>query len=369
MMSGPLRGRGASVNPPGRFERLRCEPCDDGWQGEPDCAPPRPETELRMERARRLLTRNDSPDLPFAVSINPYRGCEHGCIYCYARPSHNWLGLSSGLDFETRIFAKANARDLLAAELDRIRRPPQPIALGTNTDPYQPIERRLALTRSLLEVLLARRTPVSIVTKSALVLRDLDLLSALARAGLVEVYLSLTTLERTLARRMEPRAAAPGRRLEVLRMLAAAGIPTGVLVAPVIPGLTDHEIERILEAAADAGVRRAGWALLRLPHDLPELFDAWLRNWFPQRRRRVLRLLRECRAGRLNDTAFGRRLRGQGPYAALLQRRFERACRRLGLEARRPRHAAGGGEPAPAQLALFEPASSAPCRRAGANSL
>ncbi len=330
-----LKGRGATANPESRFATWQREALDDGWGSlEALAADPPRRTEVRPDAARSVLTRNASPDVPFEQSVNPYRGCEHGCIYCYARPSHNYLGLSSGLDFETRIFAKHEAADLLRRELGRPDYRCRPIALGTNTDVYQPIERELGITRRILELLAACHHPVGIVTKSALVLRDLDILAVMAARGLVSVMVSITTLDRGLARRMEPRAAAPHRRLEVLRMLVEAGIPTGVMVAPVIPALTDHEIERILEAAAAAGATAAGYVLLRLPHDLGELFAAWLEAHYPARRRRVLELLRQCHGGRLNDPVFGSRMRGEGAYAELLGQRFAKTSRRLGLSSR-----------------------------------
>ncbi len=330
-----IKGRGLAADPEGRFESWRREAFDDGWGTLEELAgEPPPATEILEDAARRVITRNDSPDVPFEQSINPYRGCEHGCVYCYARPTHNYLGLSSGLDFETRIFAKREAAALLRRELARPGYRCRPIALGTNTDVYQPVERRLEITRHLLELLAACRHPVGIVTKSALVLRDLDILAAMAEQGLASVMVSITTRDPELARRMEPRAAAPHRRFAILRILAEAGVPCGVMVAPVVPALTDHELESILEAAAAAGAAAAGYVLLRLPHDLGELFDAWLATHQPGRRRRVLELLRQCRSGRLDDPVFGRRMRGTGPYADLLARRFAVACRRLGLNRR-----------------------------------
>ncbi len=334
--SGPpvkgIKGRGVVANPEGRFEAWRREAFDNGWGSLAElAADPPPATEVRADAARSVIARNRSPDVPFDRSINPYRGCEHGCVYCYARPIHNYLGLSSGLDFETRIFAKHRAPAVLREELARPGYRCRPIALGTATDAYQPVERRLEITRRILELLAACRHPVGIVTKSALVLRDLDLLVPMAAEGLASVTVSITTLDASLARRLEPRAAAPHRRLETLRLLAEAGVPCGVMVAPVVPALTDHEIERILEAAAAAGATGAGYVLLRLPHDVEELFDGWLATHYPERRRHVLGLLRQCRGGRLDDPAFGRRMRGEGPYADLLARRFELACRRLGL--------------------------------------
>jgi DNA repair photolyase len=299
------------------------------------------------------LTTNQSPDIPFNRSINPYKGCEHGCVYCFARPSHSFLDLSPGLDFESRIFSKPNAPELLRRELGKRGYVCEPVALGINTDAYQPVERRLGLTRSILEVLQQHRHPVIIITKSNLVLRDLDLLEAMARDRLAAVYLSVTTLDRTLARRMEPRAPTPERRLDAIRGLADAGVPTGVMAAPMIPGLNDHELEKILEAAAAAGAGSASYILLRLPHELRSLFVEWLEAHYPLKAAKVLGQIRDLRGGKLNDSRFGRRMRGTGPYAELLSRRFEIARRRLGLDGRRlrlddslfrvPRGAAGQG--------------------------
>jgi DNA repair photolyase len=279
-----------------------------------------------------VIVRNASPDIPFEQSINPYRGCEHGCIYCYARPSHAYLGLSPGLDFETKIYAKLDAAPLLERELARPGYRCQPIALGSNTDPYQPQERKLGITRGILEVLARCRHPVTIVTKSAAVARDLDLLAPMAADGLAGVAVSITTLDPGLARTLEPRAAAPRRRLETLRTVSATGVPTTVLVAPIIPGLNDHEIEAVLEAAAAAGAAHAGYVLLRLPHELRELFTAWLEAHAPLRAQHVLALIRQCRGGRLNDPNFGSRMRGRGAYAELIAKRFALAKRRLGLD-------------------------------------
>lgn len=335
-MAPSLRGRGAATNPPVRFERTVREPFDDGWGTlaalAEETAPPK--TEVLPDTSRSVLVYNQSPDLPFDRSVNPYRGCEHGCIYCYARPTHHWLGFSSGLDFETKILVKQEAAALLRRELARPGYRCAPIGLGTDTDPYQPVERRLRITRSILELLWECRHPLFIVTKSAGVLRDLDLLAPMAAQGLASVHLSITTLDRDLARRLEPRAATPQWRLEAIRGLTAAGVPTGVMVAPVIPALTDHELERILEAAAAAGAERAGWILLRLPYDLKELFDDWLSRHRPERRQRVLARLRECREGALNDPRFGSRMRGSGVFIELFAQRFRRACARLGLNRR-----------------------------------
>jgi len=332
----PKKGRGATDNPAGRFEERSFEAVDDGWGSLDELmGAPAPATELFADTSRTVIARNDSPDIPFEQSINPYRGCEHGCVYCYARPSHNFLGLSSGLDFETRIAVKHDAAELLRRELQKPGYQPRPIALGSNTDPYQPAERRLEITRSILEVLNETRHPLSVVTKSTLVLRDLDLLRSLAGHDLVRVFVSITTLDRTLARKLEPRAAAPHRRLETVAMLKEAGVPVGVMTAPVIPGLTDHEIEALLEKAAEAGAESAGWVLLRLPHDVKDLFEAWLKEHYPLKRERILSLIRQSREGRLNDPEFGSRMKGSGAYAELIGRRFKRAAQRLGLNQKR----------------------------------
>ena len=330
------KGRGAIDNPPNRFETQEATPFDDGWgTAAIDLAdlPPLPTTLVR-DASRSALAYNTSPDIGFDRSVNTYRGCEHGCIYCYARPSHAYLGYSAGLDFETKIVFKPDVAALLARELAKPGYVPQPIALGSNTDPYQPVERTLKLSRSVLEVMEAFGHPVSIVTKSAGVLRDLDILTRLARRGLVRVFLSVTTLDPVLARRMEPRAASPERRLAAIRALSAAGVPVGVMAAPMIPGLNDAELERILEAAARAGARQAGYVLLRLPHELRQMFEAWLVEHFPDRARHVLSLVRETRGGQLNDPAFGKRMSGTGVYADLLARRFDRAARQWGLKGR-----------------------------------
>lgn len=329
----PRRGRGATLNPEGRFESVRREACPDHRQSvAPEEPLPGLDTSVTEETARSILSRNDSPDIPFSLSINPYRGCEHGCVYCYARPSHAFLGLSPGLDFETRLFAKVNAAQLLRAELARPSHRAEPIALGANTDPYQPAERRLRITRGVLEVLSECSHPVGIVTKNALVLRDVDILASMARRNLVRVYLSVTTLDHGIARRMEPRASSPARRIEAIRALAGAGVPVGVMVAPVIPFLTDDGLERVLEAAAQAGASRAGYVLLRLPHELGPLFEDWLRHHYPLKAAHVMSRLRQMRDGRHNDPGFGSRMRGEGLLADLLARRFATACRRLGLE-------------------------------------
>ncbi|MGM0812786.1 PA0069 family radical SAM protein [Thioalkalivibrio sp.] len=331
----PSKGRGALSNRDGRFEPTCREVFDDGWNHDDEELPP-PRTTLGADSARSVITRNDSPDVPFEQSINPYRGCEHGCAYCFARPTHAYLGLSPGLDFETRLFAKQDAATLLRTELARRGYRCSPIALGINTDAYQPVERERRVTRELLEVLHEARHPVSIVTKSALVERDLDLLASMARDGLVQVALSITTLDRALARRMEPRAAAPQRRLETVRRLRAAGVPTAVLAAPLIPVLTDPEIEAILEAAAEAGADVADYVLLRLPHELAELFPEWLEAHRPLQARHVLSRMRGMHGGKLYESRFGQRMSGTGPYAEIIRRRFHLACGRLGLNRRLP---------------------------------
>jgi DNA repair photolyase len=323
------RGRGALSNPPGRFDAQQVSAVEDGWYMEEE--PDNLLTTLEPERARGVISTNDSPDVPFEQSINPYRGCSTGCSYCYARPSHAYMGLSPGLDFETRLFYKADAAQRLEEELARPGYVCKPITLGANTDPYQPVERRMGVTRSILEVLARTRHPVTVVTKSVLVLRDLDLLADLARARLASVAVSVTTLDDELKRRMEPRAAAPQARLRVLRELHAAGVPAGVLVAPVIPALTDHELEDILAAAAAAGARWAGYVLLRLPYEIKDLFTEWLTAHYPQRADHVMSLIRDMRGGRENDPRYGLRMRGTGPYALLLKSRFKLGCRRVGL--------------------------------------
>jgi DNA repair photolyase len=341
---GRLQGRGATLNPAPRYEPRAAEPFDDGWAALgaafadlPPLPPAAPNpTTLTPDRSRSALTYNTSPDLPFDRSVNPYKGCEHGCIYCYARPIHAYLGLSPGLDFETQIHFKPDIAQQLERELSRPGYVPRPIHLGANTDPYQPVERTLRLTRQVLEVLDRFGHPASIVTKGAGVLRDLDILRRMADRGLIRVWLSVTTLDGALARRMEPRAAAPARRVQAIHALAAAGIPAGVLAAPMIPGLNDAELERILAAARSAGANHAGYVLLRLPHELRELVAAWLHEHFPDRARHVLSLVRETRAGALNDSRFGARMTGVGAYADALARRFAVALRRLGFDDRSP---------------------------------
>jgi DNA repair photolyase len=330
--AGRRHGRGAQTNRSGRYEPVAYEPADDGWEslGELEALA----TEVQEVPARRIITRNESPDIGFDRSINPYRGCEHGCIYCFARPTHAFLGLSPGLDFETRLFAKTNAAEALTRELADPHYQVRTIAIGTNTDPYQPIERRYRIMRRILEVLSAANHPVGIVTKSALVLRDLDLLTSMADRGLVKVALSVTTLDHRLARAMEPRASTPDRRLETLQRLVDAGVPASVMVAPVIPGLTDMEMERILERAAASGVRQAGYVLLRLPLEIGDLFTEWLQANCPDRASRVLSLMRSARGGKLYEAKWGERMAGDGPYAWMIGRRFELAAERLGFNKR-----------------------------------
>ena len=329
------KGRGAVSNREGRFESFSHESVDDGWERAGDV--PLLKTEVAVDRARSVITRNDSPDVPFRQSINPYRGCEHGCSYCFARPTHSYLGLSAGQDFESRLFYKPQAAALLDKELRKPGYRCEPIALGVNTDAYQPVERRLRVTRDLLEVMRAFGQPVSIITKSAMVERDLDLLAPMAEQGLAEVAISVTTLDTELARKMEPRAAAPDRRLRTVERLVAAGVPVSVLVAPVIPGLTDHELEKILEAASAAGARTAGYVMLRLPHELSALFPEWLQVQVPLRAAHVMSLVRQVRGGADYDARFGTRMRGEGPVANLIAQRFRRAARRLGLDSEWPK--------------------------------
>ncbi|MFG1307939.1 PA0069 family radical SAM protein [Xanthobacter tagetidis] len=326
------RGRGATSNAAGRFEPAARILFDDGWESLDDLPPFR--TEVTEERARTVITRNQSPDIAFDRSINAYRGCEHGCIYCFARPTHAYHGLSAGLDFETRLFVKPDAPELLARELSHPSYQPRVIAMGTNTDPYQPIEKRYQVTRRLLEVLADFGHPVGIVTKSGLVARDIDILAPMAERGLVKVAISLTTLDPHLARTMEPRAASPHVRLGTIRRLADAGIPTAVLTAPIIPALNDMEIERILDAAKAAGASEAGYVTLRLPLEIADLFREWLVAHFPDKARHVLALVRQMNGGKDYDSTFGKRQRGAGPYAWTIGRRFEIAARRLGLEGR-----------------------------------
>jgi DNA repair photolyase len=323
------RGRGTLSNASGRYEPLARTAFDDGWQTLDDL--PAFQTTVTADSTRKIITRNDSPDISFDRSINPYRGCEHGCVYCFARPTHAYLGLSPGLDFESRLFMKPNAPELLERELSAPGYVPKIIAIGTNTDPYQPIERRFKIMRAILEVLERAGHPVGIVTKSALVLRDLDILARMAERDLVKVAVSVTSLDAELARAMEPRAPTPPRRLETLRQLVQAGVPTSAMVAPVIPALNDAEIERILEAVAAAGVRHAGYVLLRLPLEVRDLFREWLLENYPDRYRHVFKLIRDTRGGKDYDSTFGKRMTGSGPIAWMIGRRFEIACERLGF--------------------------------------
>ena len=348
--SGFIPGRGANVNPPNRFEPLILEP-------DPDCPPderPHPRTQFFFDASESLLTTNDSPDLPFTIGLNPYRGCEHGCAYCFARPYHEYLGWSSGLDFETRILVKLRAPALLRAELSKPRWQPQSIAMSGVTDCYQPCERQFRITRGCLEVCAELRQPISIVTKNALVTRDVDLLAELARHQATAVYLSITTLDSDLAGQLEPRASRPAARLRAIRELSAAGIPVGVMVAPVIPGLTDHELPAILEAAAAAGARSAGYIVMRLPHSVKEVFLQWLDDHVPTKKARVLDRVREIRGGQLNVSEWGARLKGEGIFAEQLRDLFRVSTRRAGLSPDRfPLSAAHFLRPGGEQLNLF----------------
>jgi DNA repair photolyase len=335
----PLKGRGAATNrPSARFDSPDSIGFDDSWHHEPEDWESAPsQTTLGLDTAKRIITHNNSPDVGFNASINPYKGCEHGCIYCFARPTHAYLNLSPGLDFETRIFYKPDAPALLRKELSAKNYRPQVIQLGINTDAYQPTERREGLTRRILEVLAEFEHPVALLTKSALIQRDIDILGPMAAKNLVKTGVSITTLDRDLARKMEPRAATPAKRLQTIAALKAAGIPVTIMSAPVIPGLTCHEMEDILQAAAEAGAERAGLTLVRLPHEIKTLFEEWLRSHFPDKAGKVLSLIRQCRGGKLNQSAFGTRMGGTGPYAELLQQRFALAVKRFGLDApRRP---------------------------------
>ena len=329
------KGRGAVSNLQGRYELQAREYLDDGWsEGDDADHPPAPKTRVVDERAKSILTRNASPDIPFNVSLNPYRGCEHGCIYCFARPSHSYLGLSPGLDFESRIFAKINAPELLRNELGKASYLPEPIALGVNTDAYQPCERGLRLTRRVLEVLHECEHPVALITKSALIERDIDLLAAMAAKRQAAVALTITTLDPEIARTLEPRAAAPARRLRTIRTLADAGIPVGISIAPVIPFVTEPDLERVLEAVAQAGAVSASYIVLRLPWEVRPLFEQWLHAHFPERAQRVMNRVRDMRGGKDYDAAFGKRMRGEGVWADLIRQRFDKAAERLGFGAR-----------------------------------
>jgi DNA repair photolyase len=326
------RGRAAGINPAGRFEPQEREVLDDGWQTLESLDPFK--TEVQVEKPRSIIARNDSPDIPFDRSINPYRGCEHGCIYCFARPTHSYMGLSAGLDFESKLFAKPDAARLLERELSKPGYKPKTIAIGTNTDPYQPIEKEWRIMRQILEVLSAANHPVSIVTKSALIMRDIDILSGMAERGLAKVALSVTTLDRKLARLMEPRASTPARRLEAIRALSSAGVPTAVMAAPMIPALNDHELERILDSGKAAGATEANYILLRLPLEVSPLFRDWLLRNYPDRYRHVMSLIRSMRGGKDYDAEFGKRMKGEGPYAWQLNRRFELVMKKLDMRRR-----------------------------------
>ena len=325
----------------GRFETALREPFDDGWT--PEERDERPlETQVTEERARSIISHNDSPDVGFSQSINPYRGCEHGCIYCYARPSHAYLELSPGLDFETKLFAKTNAVELLRAELSKPGYKPSPIAIGANTDCYQPIERKYKITRGILEVLAEFQHPLTIVTKSALIERDLDILAPMAANNLVKVFVSIGTLDRELARKLEPRAASPQRRLDILKALSEHGVPCGVMVAALIPALNDKTMEHVLESAAAAGAKEAAFVIMRLPNELKTLFKEWLATHYPERAEHVISIVRQMRGGRDNDPNFGTRMSGTGKFAELVEKRFDIACRKLGLND----HGAGRDSPA-----------------------
>ncbi|TGQ11704.1 MULTISPECIES: PA0069 family radical SAM protein [unclassified Mesorhizobium] len=327
------RGRSAGINPSGRFEPVSRHVFDDGWNSLEELPPFK--TEVQVEKPRTIITRNESPDISFDRSINPYRGCEHGCVYCFARPTHAFMGLSPGLDFESKLFAKPDAARMLDRELSKPGYQPRTIAIGTNTDPYQPIEKQYRIMREILEVLEARGHPVGIVTKSALVTRDIDILSRMAERGLAKVALSVTTMDRMLARTMEPRASTPTKRLEAIRQLSDAGIPASVMVAPIIPGLNDPEMERILDSARAAGAREAGYVILRLPLEVAPIFKDWLLRHYPDRYRHVMSLIRSMRDGKDYDSEWGKRMKGAGPYAWQIGRRFEIAAKRLGLNAER----------------------------------
>ncbi len=330
------KGRGTSIAPQVRFDALRRELVDDGWDGQErqETERAQPRTVVTAQTAKSIISRNASPDIPFTQSVNPYYGCEHGCIYCYARPSYAYWGLSPGLDFETRLFAKANAAELLRKELSRPAYKVSPISIGANTDPYQPVESEWAITRAILEVCEEFGQPVGIITKSSLIERDIDILSRMAQVNLAKVFISCASLDAGLARTLEPRAAAPYRRIETIRRLSAAGIPTGILAAPMIPMLNDATLEAALEAAHAAGAREAGYVLLRLPHELKDLFKDWLNVHFPDRAAHVMSIVRQSHGGRENDASFGSRMRGDGIFADMIAQRFKKACARLGLNGR-----------------------------------
>lgn len=328
-----FKGRGATYNPANRFASTTSVAIDDGW-GQPGSEPVHPvspKTELFVDKAKSIIARNQSPDVPFEQSINPYKGCEHGCVYCYARPTHAWLDLSPGLDFETKIFHKPNAAQLLEKELSRPGYHPKPITIGANTDPYQPVEQQLGITRQLLEVLQKHRHPVNIITKSHLIVKDLDILSEMARDRLCNVMISVTTLDDDLKRKMEPRTSTPSARLKAISKLSEAGVPVGVLVAPVIPMINDSEIEGILAAVKEAGALTAHYVFLRLPHEVKPLFHDWLDQHFPERAKRVINLIRASHGGKDYNSKFGERMTGSGEYAKMIGQRFKQACRKLEL--------------------------------------
>lgn len=331
MRSTFIKGRGSVSNRTPRFEQHERVPFDDEWAGADQGAPPRPATTVAQETAKSIISRNDSPDIPFDQSINPYRGCEHGCIYCYARPTHAYLSHSPGLDFETKLYAKTNAAELLRKEFSKPSYVPKLIALGANTDPYQPIERRLRITASVLAVMEEFNHPVAITTKSATVTRDIDVLARLAGKSLVRVFMSVGSLDRTIARTLEPRASTPGARIDALRVLSEAGIPTGVIVAPVIPALTDHDMEKILFSAKQAGASDAAYVLLRLPLEVAELFREWLAEHHPLKEAHVMNLVKQMRNGKTYDASFRSRMKGTGVFADLFEQRFRRACAKAGL--------------------------------------
>ena len=330
-----IKGRGAGSNPKGRFESTERVLEDDGWSLDEDLAP-RPSTVVTETHARSIISRNDSPDIHFEQSINPFQGCEHGCVYCYARPSHSYLNLSPGIDFETKLFAKMNAAEQLRKELAKPSYVCSPINLGANTDPYQPIERRYRITRSIIQVLAEHKHPFTIITKNSLVERDIDLLAPLGKRRLVHVFVSITSLDNRLASTLEPRASAPHRRLKVVETLNAAGVPCGVMVAPIIPMVTDKYLEKILEGAAQAGAPAAGYTIVRLPYELKQLFREWLALHLPERADHVMSLIQQMRGGRDNDPNFGSRMRGEGEFAELIRQRFQLACRKFGINRGRP---------------------------------
>lgn len=332
----PIKGRGSVSNKTSRFDQLQRVSFDDEWSTDGDQAPPRPATTVSMETAKSIISRNDSPDIPFEQSINPYRGCEHGCIYCYARPTHAYLNHSAGLDFETRLYAKGNAAQLLRATLSSPSYVPKLIALGANTDPYQPIERRLGITADILAVLEEFNHPVAITTKSASVTRDIQLLERMAGKNLVRVFMSIGSLDKEIARTLEPRASAPGARMDAVRTLSQAGIPTGVMVAPVIPSLTDHDMEKILFSARDAGALNAAYVLLRLPLEVADLFREWLNAHYPLKQAHVMNLVKQMRGGKIYDSDFKTRMKGSGVFAELIEQRFKKACAKAGLNQTRP---------------------------------